>query len=324
MCRVLVPSSLHGFIYFLFQEIPKTLLKEEKQTKNYRRITEICVVRVKKFYAMSVKKQRKLILHFDQHNTIQVACKLPGRNITVEEGLNNFLTSVTWGEEMEDGAWEWRCDEPQFEKPRRFKKSVTYFKYLEKLIVKSPDDRPALRKLTCNFVFEEPGSKFREFYDAYLKNLKYNLTANNVQQPTYSQENLPANTVIGWDNQTLYHFILPGFFDFIRRLQQEKRDFSIILRTMGVDSLNFLEAIKPVFEGRHPYFPDIKPMNINPMHGHIRRGDNNEVELELEGQVYKNEKDIYEKLSGVEGIYFNLLNSNLAHVHEGFEKILET
>ena len=48
--------------------------------------------------------KRKLILHFDQHNTIQVACMLPGRSVTVEEGLNNFLTTAVWGKvEMTNG-----------------------------------------------------------------------------------------------------------------------------------------------------------------------------------------------------------------------------
>jgi hypothetical protein len=251
----------------------------------------------------STRKERKLILHFDQHNTIQVACKLPWRDITVEDGLNNFLTTVTWGEEADDGTWCWRCDEPQLEKPRPFKKSVTYFKYLEKLIVKSPEDRVSLRKMTCNFVFEEPGAKFRAFYDLYLKNLKYDIGAKSRRSIATddSLRSLPANTVIGSDNQTLYHFILPAFFDLIRRLQRDKRDFSIILRTMGLDTQSFLETIKLVFEGKHPDFKDIGQMNINPIGGHIRRDDNNKVELEFDGEIYKNEKDIYEKLSTIEG-----------------------
>lgn len=88
--------------------------------------------------------KRKLVLHFDQHNTIQVACTLPGRRITVEEGLNNFLTSVVWGREVEKDRWEWVSREPRLTKPPDAPDAVTYFKYLEKKVVKSPDDRARL------------------------------------------------------------------------------------------------------------------------------------------------------------------------------------
>lgn len=90
---------------------------------------------------LSLVRKRKLILHFDQHNTIQVACTLPGRRITVEEGLNNFLTSVAWGKEVEEERWQWVSHEPRLTKPPGEPEAITYFKYLEKKIVKSPDDR---------------------------------------------------------------------------------------------------------------------------------------------------------------------------------------
>lgn len=95
-------------------------------------------------------KKRKLILHFDQHNTIQVACTLPGRRITVEEGLNNFLTSVVWGKEVvvdgdtHDTSWQWVCQEPRITKPVGEPDAITYFKYLEKKVVKAPEDRARL------------------------------------------------------------------------------------------------------------------------------------------------------------------------------------
>lgn len=90
---------------------------------------------------ISFARKRKLVLHFDQHNTIQVACTLPGRRITVEEGLNNFLTSVTWGKEVGEDRWQWVSNEPRLTKPPDEPDSITYFKYLEKKIVKSPEDR---------------------------------------------------------------------------------------------------------------------------------------------------------------------------------------
>ena len=116
--------------------------------------------------------KKKLLLHFDQHNTIQVACTLPTRSVTVEEGINNFLTSVLWGKEVDD-QWEWLSTEPQMYKPHNEPNAITYFKYLEKKIVKSPEDRVELKTKTCKFVYNEPGIKFREFFDLYLEKLTY-------------------------------------------------------------------------------------------------------------------------------------------------------
>ena len=53
---------------------------------------------------------------------------------------------------------------------------------------------------------------------------------------------------------------MPDFFDMIRRLQEENRNFAIILRTMGIDSQNFLDSITPVIEGKHRDFKDLQPI----------------------------------------------------------------
>lgn len=244
-------------------------------------------------------KKRKLILHFDQHNTIQVACKLPGREITVEEGMNNFLTTVTWGEEI-NGEWVWRCDEPKLTKPRKYPNAITYFKYLENVLVRVPSNRVQLRKRTCRFVFNEPGSKFRCFFDSYLTTLKYEIRLD--ESMPKENAHLPVNVIQGGDNGSLYHLIFPQFFDLIRQLQREEREFAIILRTMGIDSHTFIETIKPVIEGHHRDFEDLKPLKINTHVGNIKRNEKNEIEFEIDGVKYKDEMQIYEKLNSIDGI----------------------
>ena len=59
---------------------------------------------------------------------------------------------------------------------------------------------------------------------------------------TKSKKKLPPNTIPAGDpsDRSIYHLILPEFFDMIRRLQKANREFAIILRTMGIDSHNFL------------------------------------------------------------------------------------
>ena len=307
-------------------------------------------------------KKRKLILHFDQHNTIQVACTLPGRRITVEEGLNNFLTSVVWGKEI-NGQWQWISKEPQMYKPNGEPDAVTYFKYLEKKIVMKPDDRAELKKQTCKFVNNEPGIIFKEFFDLYLEKLTYdhnwnqemtsldeenesdladkvyyynnmlrrksdtssisslslssdsnlNTNSKNIDSKAHDKILLPPNTIPADDptNKSLYHLILPDFFDMIYRLQKENRNFTIILRTMGIDSQNFLDTIRPVIEGKHRDFKLIKPMKINPNIGHIKRYPNDRIELELDNEIYSDEESIYKKLCSLEGI--NAIRDDFAY-----------
>ena len=259
---------------------------------------------------------KKLLLHFDQHNTIQVACNLPTRKVTVEEGINNFLTSVLWGKEI-DNKWEWLSTEPHLYKPKNEPDAITYFKYLEKKIVKSPADRVELKTRTCKFVYEEPGSKFREFFDLYLKKLTYSdnwecediIEVENGEslfmiKSGVKEYKLPPNTIPDNDDttNTLYHLILPDFFDMIRRLQKDKRNFAIILRTMGIDSKNFLETVKPVIEAKHRDFKDLLPIKINPNVGEIIRDKDDRIELRMDNEIYSNEEEIYKKLNSLEGI----------------------
>jgi hypothetical protein len=306
-------------------------------------------------------KQRKLILHFDQHNTIQVACTLPGRRITVEEGLNNFLTSVVWGKEI-NNEWQWVTKEPQMYKPKEEPDAISYFKYLEKKIVIKPDDRAELKKQTCKFVNDEPGILFKEFFDLYLEKLIYDhnwnqdnmsdvmsldqvdnsdiadklyyynnklrsksdsfsvgsLTSSDLSNLnnnfiTHEKILLPPNTIPADDpaNKSLYHLILPDFFDMIYRLQKENRSFTIILRTMGIDSQNFLDTIRPVIEGKHRDFKHIKPIKINQNIGHIKRYSNDRVELEMDNEIYTDEESIYKKLCSLEGI--NAIRDDFAY-----------
>ena len=260
--------------------------------------------------------KKKLILHFDQHNTIQVACNLPTRKVTVEEGINNFLTSVLWGKEK-DNQWVWLSTEPQLYKPKNEPDAITYFKYLEKKIVKSPEDRVELKTRTCKFVYEEPGIKFREFFDLYLKKLTYSSNwecedkiENENEESLFTLKNglkeykCPPNTLPDNDDttNTLYHLILPDFFDMIRRLQKDKRNFAIVLRTMGIDSQNFLDTVRPVIEGKHRDFKDLDPIKINPNIGEIKRDLNDKIELHMDNEIYSDEEAIYNKLNSLEGI----------------------
>ncbi|CAF1434030.1 unnamed protein product, partial [Didymodactylos carnosus] len=211
--------------------------------------------------------------------------------------VNNFLTGVLWGQEV-DGKWEWISNEPSLRKPEAYPNSITYFKYLENQVVKVAIDRKMLREKTGNFVNHE-GVRFKPYYDKLIRLLLYNEKTSEKRfhedeiiekektletekekedeieirpqhQSILYDEALPVNSYRSADG-TLYHYILPAFFRLIRYLQRTNREYAIILRTMGDDSINFLQNAQNVLSNQHPNFLFEKLTNVNLNPGRIRR-----------------------------------------------------
>lgn len=65
---------------------------------------------------------------------------------------------------------------------------------------------------------------------------------------------------------------------------------------------NVLETIKPIFEGKHRDFRDLKPLKINTSVGQIKRSSDGSVSLHMDNEVYSTDEAIYAKLSSLEGI----------------------
>ena len=97
--------------------------------------------------------KRRLVLHFDVRNTILVHDSVT--NIDVEQSLNSFLTGMVWGVETESGGWEWKSSSPSLQPPSP--ECTTYYKYMEKQLVKRPSDRAMLRRVTGDFTQETIG-----------------------------------------------------------------------------------------------------------------------------------------------------------------------
>lgn len=233
-------------------------------------------------------KKRKLILHFDQHNTIQLACQYPKRNI--KEGLNKFLTSLLWGEEI-DGKWVWRCDAPQLEKPNAYRNASTYYKHLERQYVVNTTDRRKLFEKTNKFTDKgHDGEQFRPYFERYLASIR--CTNDNYRDD---------NTINDEDNpQELYYLVLPVFFDLIKKLRETNYEFTIILRSYGRDSDSFLKAVQ-----RHVQRENFNDLNVNMVIGSFERDekDVNKILLRLnENEIYEGDISIYNKLNSLTGI----------------------
>lgn len=62
----------------------------------------------------------------------------------------------------------------------------------------------------------------------------------------------------------LYHWILPSFFQLLKDLVQEEREFAIIFRTFGSDLPRVLRAVfRALNEGAHPLFPDLSDLGVS-------------------------------------------------------------
>ncbi|CAF3573218.1 unnamed protein product [Rotaria sordida] len=285
----------------------------------------------------TLSKQRKLILHFDNRNTLQVANNVS--STTIEQGVNNFLTGVLWGYENDKDEWEWISTSPSLQKPDNCPKCITYFKYLENQIVREAIDRKDLRARTGNFIYNE-GACFRQFYDELIESLRYNklgglereredliltieevreLKTNELQPPVENNQRKRRLSILHSDpvpvngfrstNGTLYHYILPSFFRLIKYLQDTNRDFVIYLRTMGDDSKNFLTNSKRILSNEHPSFQFHQSLDVNLEPGRIERKNDQSICLQMKFQedsdiqIITDEFLIHEKLESGHGIH---------------------
>lgn len=62
----------------------------------------------------------------------------------------------------------------------------------------------------------------------------------------------------------LYHWILPSFFQLLKDLVHEGREFAVVFRTFGSDLPRVLRAVfRALNEGAHPLFPDLSDLSVS-------------------------------------------------------------
>lgn len=212
-------------------------------------------------------RRKKLILHVDLRNTILVADSVT--NVAVEQALNSFLTGATWGQEK-DGRWTWHTDQPSVTAPAAGK--ITYYKFLERQLVRTPSERTALRLATGDFTSTPIGANFRAHFERHLKSLKWNYPGDQAG------DHKPL-TMSGSDGQQ-YHYILEGLYRLLHHLVDTRRDFALIIRTYGLDAPNALSSLAHGIKGHHPGFPRALRVPVNRTTGSIQRPEADVVVLE--------------------------------------------
>uniref|UniRef100_A0A3Q0RAS3 Si:dkey-32e6.3 n=1 Tax=Amphilophus citrinellus TaxID=61819 RepID=A0A3Q0RAS3_AMPCI len=104
----------------------------------------------------------------------------------------------------------------------------------------------------------------------------------------------------------LYHWILPSFFQLLRDLSQEGREFAVLFRTFGTDLPRVLRAVSRALDGAHPLFPDLPQLklSVDMTPGKIRCSKRGIVLNRAEKRVSScdGERGLYEYFSSVQGL----------------------
>ncbi|XP_047186644.1 uncharacterized protein si:dkey-32e6.3 [Scophthalmus maximus] len=221
-------------------------------------------------------QRRKLVLHLDLNNTILVSDAITGQGTVA--ALDYFLTTVTWGKMGKHGKWEWLSDSPSLLPPRS--DAVSYHTQFGRL--------PGFTSAA--------GQRFRGVLEEHLDQLRW---------PEGVKEDSELS-VKGEDGR-LYHWILPSFFQLLKDLVQDGREFAIVFRTFGSDLPRALRAVsRALNEGAHPLFPDLADLKIsvNMSPGKIRCSKRGIVLSRVEDHVSTRdgERGLYQYLSSVQGL----------------------
>ncbi|XP_067934650.1 uncharacterized protein [Watersipora subatra] len=239
------------------------------------------------------ERKPKLVLHFDIRNTLIVADSVT--SITVEQALNAYLTGVLWGCESVEDEWQWKSKSPSLTAPEPG--TTTYYKHLERMIVKTPVDRTTLRMKVGDFVHTDMGASFESYYHKNLQKLEWR---HKLADPVLT---MPGS------NGKHYHYILPAVYKLIEHLNESERDFNIIIRTYGLDCENVLSSLNySLNENKHPLFPELPKLPLHKPSGRIVRKEDGTVKLQqmtVDGGVSKELKsadDIYKFTSEFQGV----------------------
>ena len=193
--------------------------------------------------------KRKLILHFDVNKTIVPVDSATGE--TVEAALNVFLSGMAWGK---DRQGEWHSKEKLSSVPQEVD-DVSFYKFVERRLL--PDvtcDRSAFRYQLTSFTDKPQGSNFKPYLNTLLQGLKWNLP--------YEERAHKLMTVPG-TKECRYHFIVPAFYNLLRHLVEEGRDFAVIFRTFGNDVNSVLTSVKSAIKHNMPFCQSLESLSDN-------------------------------------------------------------
>ncbi|KAM5126723.1 uncharacterized protein ACMZJ9_021175 [Mantella aurantiaca] len=192
--------------------------------------------------------------------------------VLMETQWKVVLMEAQWGR----GEWEWISGQPSVSPP-------------------SPDAVSYYTQFGRNDVFcdTETGKSFQEILSRHVELLQWP----GEEDTTFTQR--------GEDGK-LYHWILPSFFHLLSSLHHQRRSFSIILRTFGMDLPRVLQSLHVALAGKHPQFPQLQhlPLKVDVTPGRIRCSKRETVLIRGGDHVSTKgkERNIYDYFTSMTGI----------------------
>ncbi|XP_056155910.1 uncharacterized protein si:dkey-32e6.3 [Lampris incognitus] len=220
--------------------------------------------------------RKKLVLHVDLNNTILVSDAVTGQGTVA--ALEYFLTTVTWGRMSEQGKWQWLSDFPSLLPP--CEGAVSYCSQFGRV---------------TGFT-SAAGRRFRGILDQHLNLLRW---------PEGLKED--KELAVKGEDGRLYQWILPSFFQLLKNLVEDGREFAVLFRTFGTDLPRVLSAVsRALTQSVHPLFPDLPDLklSVNVTPGKIRCSKKGIVLSRAEDRVSTREgqRGLYQYLSSVHGL----------------------
>ena len=227
--------------------------------------------------ASKARRLPRLLLHFDVNKTIIISD--PAGGVTTQQMVNSIISENAWGRVTggssdDDGAYErWElaaeCTEPTPSPPDTCSDGiagsgnggavggkgtgalggeasplVSYADLLEGGRVA----KRVKKELKTTFTEEgRPGHAFRPYYDRLLRALAV------PAESAAATAACPFKLLRGGQV-----FLLPSFFELVKHLSAEKRDFAIVFRTFGTDLPEIAAEFNLFCAGEHPLHPGVR------------------------------------------------------------------
>ncbi|BDA47562.1 hypothetical protein COCOBI_10-4100 [Coccomyxa sp. Obi] len=210
-------------------------------------------------YEENIVVKARLILHFDINKTVLMSDKAQGAN--TDHMVNVLLSECAWGR-LEPGPKWVPVGRLATDRPSNDPQLMTYRSYLDSFLLpfRIGSDPEAQRynshakheRQSYKRKFTEPGQPGEMFRGVYTQ-LREALA-------------LPCETkgAVESDSKSQYLFgggarhILPSFFNLLKHLHAQKRDFSIIFRTFGADIMEVVDEMNMFATGQHPCYPEVR------------------------------------------------------------------
>ncbi|KAL7999785.1 hypothetical protein Plhal703r1_c24g0102761 [Plasmopara halstedii] len=203
-----------------------------------------------------------VVLYFDVNKTIIMHDPMQGKSL--HHVLNDLLTERALGrvlkESNADPKWVWNGERILERKLPIQKDDDGLMSYGEFLRAKYPlSDNPETAKKnkdtrrTLRLEFTSEGNPGEGLEIEHEKLLQHLLLPRTEASDAHLHE-------LGLSGSS-YFFIVPAFFRLLEYLQTNDFIFNIIFRTFGDDLRRVAQEFNCFCEGRHPYFPLMKPMD---------------------------------------------------------------